>query len=221
MIVVVEGTVQHGDRRGRELGFPTANIHGVDAVRLDGVYAGILQVEPRADGPSYVTAVSVGHRPTFYGRDAARLLEAHLLDFAGDLYGKHVRIELHARLRPQRAYVDERTLVSQLHLDVEGTRAWASANGLDHHRSRCLSDAPRPPVVQAGAIRSRPVVRRKNRHGAAKSAERQMRREQAIVQAIDERGAHEELSPEWLAERVGLPISYARWYLRSLGEPSF
>ena len=52
MIVVVEGTVQHGDRRGRELGFPTANIHGVDAVRLDGVYAGILQVEPSADGPS-------------------------------------------------------------------------------------------------------------------------------------------------------------------------
>ena len=171
-------------------------------------------------GRRYVTAVSVGHRPTFYGRDAVRLLEAHLLDFAGDLYGKHVRIELHARLRPQRTYVDDRTLVSQLRLDVEGTRAWASANGFDHHRSGCPSDAPRPPVVQAGAIRSGPVVRRKKRQGAVKSAERQMRREQEIAQAIDERGAHEDLSPEWLAERVGLPIGYARWYLRSLGERS-
>jgi riboflavin kinase/FMN adenylyltransferase len=132
LIAVVQGTVQRGDTRGRELGFPTANVHGPDAVRLDGVYAGVLQLDPNADGPSYVTAVSVGHRPTFYGRDAMRLLEAHLLDFAGDLYGVDVRIELHSRLRPQRKYVDDRTLIRQLRVDVEATRAWALSNGLEH-----------------------------------------------------------------------------------------
>ncbi|MFC9664015.1 riboflavin kinase [Nocardia sp. NPDC127606] len=130
LIAVVEGKVQHGDRRGRELGFPTANIHDPDAVRLDGVYAGILHVGPTDDGPSYVAAVSVGHRPTFYGANALRLLEAHLLDFSGDLYGRRVRIELHSRLRPQRKYVDDLTLVRQLRLDVEATRAWAFANGV-------------------------------------------------------------------------------------------
>lgn len=141
--VVVEGLVQQGDRRGRELGFPTANVHGPDSVRLDGVYTGLFQVEPVANGPSYVAAVSVGHRPTFYGRNSLRLLEAHLLDFAGDLYGRHVRIELHSRLRPQRKYVDELTLVNQLRLDVEATRMWASANGLSHLVGLPSSDPPR------------------------------------------------------------------------------
>jgi len=149
LIAVVEGLVQHGDRRGRELGFPTANVHGPDSVRLDGVYAGLLQVEPADGGPSYVAAVSVGHRPTFYGRRAMRLLEAHLLDFADDLYGRSVRIELYSRLRPQRKYVDELTLVRQLDLDVEATRTWASATGLDH-----LVGGPRHGSRLATAMRS-------------------------------------------------------------------
>ena len=215
MLIVVEGTVEHGDRRGRELGFPTANISGADAVRLDGVYAGVLQVEPTDGGPSYVTAVSVGHRPTFCGRDAVRLLEAHLLDFAGDLYGKHVRVKLHVRLRPQRTYVDDRTLIRQLRLDVEAVRAWASDNGFDVLRERPSSE-PRRSLGRHSSIRPRAVIRRKRSNGAAKSAERQKRREQRIRLALDERDARDELSPEWLAQRVGLPIGYARWYLGSL-----
>ena len=59
------------------------------------------------------------------------------------------------------------------------------------------------------------VVRRKKREGAVKSAERQERREQQIRQAMEECGAREDLSPEWLAQHVGLPIEYARWYLGS------
>jgi hypothetical protein len=222
LVAVVQGTVQHGDSRGRELGFPTANVWDPDAVRLDGVYAGILQVEPAANGPSFVTAVSVGHRPTFYGRDALRLLEAHLLDFAGDLYERHVRIELHTRLRPQRKYFDERTLVRQLRVDVEATRAWALANGLDRLLGEATpSDSPRPSAVGGGgATRSRPVIRGKKLDGFRKSVERQKRRERQIVQAINEREGREDLSPEWLAQRVGVPIGHARWYLRSLEDRS-
>jgi Riboflavin kinase len=215
-IAVVRGTVQHGDRRGRELGFPTANVHGPDAVRLDGVYVGILQVGPDADGPSYVTAVSVGHRPTFYGREGQRLLEAHLLDFEGDLYGRHVRIDLHHRLRPQRKYVDEQTLVRQLRLDVEAARAWALVNGMDHLLRSSSSRSPRSPAVDGGRrTGSRPVIRRKKRAGALKSAERRARREQQIRQAMAECDTDADVSPEWLAQRVGLPLDHARWYLRS------
>ena len=92
--VVIEGFVEHGDERGRRLGFPTANLHDVSAVGLDGVYAATFQIDPANDGPRYVAAVSVGRRPTYYGRHGVRLLEAHVLDFHGDLYGRRVRVEL-------------------------------------------------------------------------------------------------------------------------------
>lgn len=214
--IVIRGTVQHGDRRGRDLGFPTANIHAPDAVRLDGVYVGVLQVEPGADGPSYVTAVSVGHRPTFYGREGQRLLEAHLLDFDGDLYGRHVRVDLHSRLRPQRKYVDERTLVLQLRVDVEAARAWALANGMDHLLGRSSVRSPRSVAASRGRTSTGPVIRRKKSAGPVRSAERQERREQQIRQAMAEWDNDGDVSPEWLAQRVGLPLDHVRWYLRSL-----
>ena len=219
-IAVVEGKVRAGDRRGRELGFPTANVHGPDTVRLDGVYVGVLQLEPADGGPSYVTAVSVGHRPTYYGPDALRLLEAHILDFDGDIYGKHVRIELRSRLRPQRKYVDDRTLVRQLRLDVEATRSWAVAAGLEHLLAQCAPTSITPATFTGRATRNSPVVRRKRRKGVAKSAERQALREQQISRAIEDRDTDERLSPEWLARRVGLPVDYARWYLGLLEEHS-
>lgn len=130
-LIVVEGHVEHGDKRGRTLGFPTANVASSEAVRSDGVYAGVVQIEPTAAGPTFVAAVSVGRRPTYYGTDGQRLLEAYLLGFSGDLYGRHVRAELHVRLRPQHRYVDSPTLVRQLDLDVQATRAWARSKGLD------------------------------------------------------------------------------------------
>ncbi|WP_114423113.1 riboflavin kinase [Nocardioides houyundeii] len=55
--------VERGDQRGRRLGFPTANVLDVDTVPLDGVYAGTVQIDPESRGPTFVAAVSVGHRP--------------------------------------------------------------------------------------------------------------------------------------------------------------
>ncbi|NIZ90631.1 riboflavin kinase [Kineococcus rubinsiae] len=129
-VLEVLGTVEHGDERGRLLGFPTANVAVPEHGLRDGVWAGTVQVGPAEDGPVHVAAVSIGHRPTFYGRDGERLLEAHLLDFEGDLYDRTVLVRLHVRLRPQRAYAGAAALVDQLLLDVAETRAWAQREGL-------------------------------------------------------------------------------------------
>jgi len=219
LIAVVEGRVQQGDRRSRDLGFPTANVQFPDAAGLDGVYAGTLQVGHSADGPIYVTAVSVGNGPTFYDTDAVRLLEAHLLDFEGDLYGKQVRIELRTVLRPRHKYVDAPTLVRRLRMDVRATRVWAVANGLEHLLGRSSPDSPRSSAV-GGGVRPMPVVRRKKAGGAVRSAERRERQMQQIRQAIGECVSQENLSPEWLAQCTRLPTDYVRWYLGSLEERS-
>jgi riboflavin kinase/FMN adenylyltransferase len=113
---VVAGTVVAGDRRGRELGFPTANI------RLDpdsevpafGVYA--ARVDRRA------AAVSIGVRPTF-GDGLEPLLEAHLLDYSGDLYGRELSVQLLAYLRPERRFDSVEALVEQMNADVAAVRA--------------------------------------------------------------------------------------------------
>ena len=215
-LIVVEGVVQHGDERGRELGFPTANVLGTEAVRLDGVYAGTVQVDPERRGPTFVAAVSVGHRPTFYGRDGLRLLEAHLLGFNGDLYDKTVRIELHVRLRPQHRYVDAPTLVRQLHLDVEATRAWACANGLEE-----LLTVDRPTQARwahrAATGAPAPVRRRKRRDPKVVQAARARRREELIADALHEADPAA-LSHEWLADRTGLPLGYLTWRFPTISD---
>ena len=87
----VRGVVGHGDARATELGFPTANVSVPDDVLLpaDGIYAGWYT---RPDGTRHPTAISLGRRPTFYETAHASLLEAHLLDFSGDLYGERARV---------------------------------------------------------------------------------------------------------------------------------
>jgi riboflavin kinase/FMN adenylyltransferase len=111
----VEGTVVAGDARGGTLGFPTANL----AVPADllvpeyGIYAGAVG-EQRA-------AVSIGVNPHYGGRE--RRVEAFLLDFAGDLYGRRLVVELWRRLREERAFAGEDELVAQIARDVEDTRA--------------------------------------------------------------------------------------------------
>jgi riboflavin kinase/FMN adenylyltransferase len=111
----LRGEVVHGDRRGRELGFPTANI--VPDERLvcpgHGVYAA------RADGAA--AAVSVGVRPTF-GTGRAVLVEAYLLDRDEDLYGRTMTIEFVARLRGEKRFDSVEALVDQMHADIEQTR---------------------------------------------------------------------------------------------------
>ncbi len=113
----VEGIVVRGDGRGRELGFPTANLDVPEALLVppDGVYAGWTGGR-RA-------AVSIGTNPHFDGVE--RRVEAHLLDFDGDLYGRRLVVELWNPLREQRRFDSLDELVAAIGYDVERTRAAA------------------------------------------------------------------------------------------------
>ena len=108
------GTVVAGDARGGTLGFPTANLRPEPGVLVPGygIYAGT------ADG--HRAAISIGTNP-HYGGDERRI-EAFLLDFAGDLYGKRLSLELWQRLRDEQAFRSEAELVAQIDRDVEATR---------------------------------------------------------------------------------------------------
>ena len=125
-VVEVRGVVEHGDERGRLLGFPTANVALTGEGPADGVWAGTVQVDPALDGPVHVAAVSVGRRPTYYA-DGVRLLEAFLLDVSPDLYDHEVLVRLHRHLRPQLTFSGSADLVARMHLDVAATRDWAAA----------------------------------------------------------------------------------------------
>lgn len=89
------------------------------------MWAALVQLP---DGDTYGAAASVGRRTTFYGRDGIRLLEAHLLDFSGDLYGQWLRVGLDHRIRPQRRFSDAEALVRQMHRDIADARLWLHAN---------------------------------------------------------------------------------------------
>jgi riboflavin kinase/FMN adenylyltransferase len=115
----VNGIVEHGDKRGRALGFPTVNLR-VAPNRLlprDGIYA----VWARIGEDRVAAAASLGVRPTFGGGE--RRLEAFLLDWSGDLYGDRVRIEFIKRLRDELRFASAGELSAQIAKDVEQTRA--------------------------------------------------------------------------------------------------
>ena len=118
----VTGVVVRGDGRGRQLGFPTANVAVPVGTRLpsDGIYAGWLE---RVDGCRFLAAVSVGTRPTYYdGAGAERLVEAYLLDFDGDLYGETVRVGVGEMVRGQVRFESPEELVAQMGRDVAAVR---------------------------------------------------------------------------------------------------
>jgi riboflavin kinase/FMN adenylyltransferase len=115
----LSGVVAHGDERGRELGFPTANLVPDEALACPGhgVYACLAGETP--------SAVSIGVRPTFEtGR--GELIEAFLLDFDGDLYGQVLELRFLARLRGERRFESAEALVAQMHADVARTREIAA-----------------------------------------------------------------------------------------------
>ncbi len=116
------GVVVSGDHRGVQLGFPTANVEVPNSICLpaDGVYAGWFH---RPDGSLHACAINLGRRPTFYEHADHSLLEAHLLDFDGDLYGESVRVQFTNFLRSERKFDGIDALVVQLKLDVEHARA--------------------------------------------------------------------------------------------------
>jgi riboflavin kinase/FMN adenylyltransferase len=125
----VEGVVVRGDGRGREMGYPTANVAPpmYSAIPADGVYAAwftvlgagpvVGQVVP---GESYQSAVSVGSNPTFSGR--TRTVEAFVLDTHADLYGQHVAVDFVSRIRGMEKFDSMQTLIDQMDRDVEVAR---------------------------------------------------------------------------------------------------
>jgi len=117
----VRGTVAQGDRRGRELGFPTANVAVPEEICLPaaGIYAGTFT---GADGVERPTAISLGRRPTFYTDQRSLLLEAYLLDFSGDLYGQAVAVGFVERIRSEERFDSVEDLVAAMHRDVEAVR---------------------------------------------------------------------------------------------------
>jgi riboflavin kinase/FMN adenylyltransferase len=118
----VRGLVATGDARGRELGFPTANVSVPGDILLpaDGIYAGWYE---RPEGTVHPTAISLGRRPTFYEEAHASLLEAHLLDFTGDLYGEAAKVRFVARLRGEVRFDGVEPLVAQIQRDCDEARA--------------------------------------------------------------------------------------------------
>ena len=118
----VEGVVVRGDRRGREIGYPTANLEPIPwaAVPADGVYAGWLVHRGPGGGQRLMAAISIGTNPTFAGRE--RRVEAYVLDFDGDLYGDHVGLDLSVRLRDTLRFDDVSQLVDQMDRDVARAR---------------------------------------------------------------------------------------------------
>ncbi|HEY6693887.1 MAG TPA: bifunctional riboflavin kinase/FAD synthetase [Solirubrobacteraceae bacterium] len=119
----MRGTVAHGDKRGRTLGFPTANL--VPDPRLVVPDHGIYACRAQVDGAEHIAAVNVGVRPTFKtGRGL--LVEAYLLDFDDDIYDHELRLDFLERLRGERRFDSIEGLVEQMGRDVSETRRIAA-----------------------------------------------------------------------------------------------
>ncbi len=123
----ISGRVVHGDKLGREIGFPTANVQmkhnrpplsGIYVVRVSGDHISHLQ-----------GAASLGVRPTVH-KNGRAVLEIHLLDFTQEIYGQHLRVEFLHKLRNEEKYPDLKSLTQQIALDVENTRKWFKEHGL-------------------------------------------------------------------------------------------
>jgi riboflavin kinase / FMN adenylyltransferase len=115
----IRGVVGRGAGRGAGLGFPTANLVEIDTlIPADGVYAARAWVEGR--GPFYPAACNIGPNPTF--GEHGRKVEAHLLDFTGDLYERRLELDFEKRLRDTRRFPGLNELLSQLRADIDETR---------------------------------------------------------------------------------------------------
>src|SRR5262249_452159 len=121
----IEGRVEQGDRRGRTIGFPTANLALGDYLRpAAGVYAVRAGVERQGGIEWHRGVANLGRRPTLGGEDLR--LEAHIFDFAGDIYGRHLRVALVEHLRPERKFAGIDQLKAQIAEDAARARALLS-----------------------------------------------------------------------------------------------
>lgn len=115
----LDGTVVKGSARGRTIGFPTANIDTPNELKpAPGVYA--VRVRRQPQGVWHGAAANIGVKPTFGGSEVT--IEAHLLDFSGDLYGEALRVQFLARLRPEQRFGSVAELTAQIKRDVERAR---------------------------------------------------------------------------------------------------
>jgi riboflavin kinase/FMN adenylyltransferase len=122
----VRGLVTHGAARGAGLGFPTANLDGIDTlIPADGVYATLAYLD--GQGPPLPSATHVGPNATFGEQD--RKVEAHLIDFDGDLYGRTVHLDFLERLRPTRKFEGLDDLLGQIRDDVARARVVCGTQG--------------------------------------------------------------------------------------------
>ncbi|HMF37768.1 MAG TPA: riboflavin kinase, partial [Isosphaeraceae bacterium] len=118
----IRGVVTHGAGRGAGLGIPTLNLDGIDTlIPLDGVYAARVFAPGEESQPvAWAAACNIGPNPTF--GEQIRKVEAHLIGFDGDLYGRSVELDFLARLRPTRAFANLDDLLGQIRSDIERTR---------------------------------------------------------------------------------------------------
>lgn len=128
----LRGIVSHGAGRGAGIGVPTANLVEVDTlIPADGVYAAIAYVPGSGSGEApqaWPAACNIGPNPTF--GEQIRKVEAHLIDFQGDLYGQVVELDLLKRLRPTRAFAGLDDLLEQIHRDIDQTRQTVAAESV-------------------------------------------------------------------------------------------
>ena len=111
----IRGTITHGAGRGAGIGVPTANLDEIDTlIPDDGVYAAHAMIA--GGGPPWPVACNVGPNPTF--GEQVRKVEAHLIDFRGDLYGQTVELDFLARIRPTRKFNGLDDLLAQIHADI-------------------------------------------------------------------------------------------------------
>ena len=113
----IEGKVVSGAKRGRTIGFPTANLENIQTLLpMNGVYAALCNIGNK----TFATAVNIGPNPTF--SELSQKVEAHLLDFEGDLYDHTIEINFLEKIRNVKTFADKNALVQQLELDIQQTR---------------------------------------------------------------------------------------------------
>src|SRR5690606_16494173 len=127
---LLRGTVIHGDARGRDLGYPTANLSFdyTPALPVLGIYLGRVSVPERGVGPRHPALVSIGVRPTFHDEGFV-LVEVYLLDWDGDLYDTVLEVELSHRLRAERRFESIEALVAQMGRDEAEARRLIGLDG--------------------------------------------------------------------------------------------
>ncbi|NBR07898.1 MAG: bifunctional riboflavin kinase/FAD synthetase [Planctomycetes bacterium] len=119
----IKGKVVSGAKRGRTIGFPTANLEKIETLLpMNGVYAAFCSIGSK----THATAVNIGSNPTF--SESSQKVEAHLLDFDGDLYDQDIEIHFLEKIRPVKTFTDKNSLIQQIDRDIKQTRLLALAN---------------------------------------------------------------------------------------------